>query len=193
MTEDGPSGVPADPTVEAGPAGPAAADQPAPIGHPHRGRPGLGLTLIMALVVVVADQLTKWWAERVLAGRVTPIHLFWTLQLNLTHNSGMAFSRGRGFGPIIAPLALVVVAGILLTVRTGTSRAAALAVGAVVGGAIGNVTDRLFRAGSGGFLHGSVIDFIDAQWWPVFNVADIGVVVGGCTLALVAVLNREPR
>ena len=55
---------------------------------------------------------------------------------------------------------------------------ARIAVGAIIGGAIGNLADRAFREG-GGFFGGAVVDFIDLQWWPVFNVADSAIVVGG--------------
>src|SRR5262245_13289642 len=63
-------------------------------------RAALTLALGVAAVVIVVDQLTKTWAVNHLQDR--NIHLFWTLQLNLTFNSGMAFGRGRGFGPLIA-------------------------------------------------------------------------------------------
>jgi signal peptidase II len=56
--------------------------------------------------------------------------------------------------------------------------------GMIVGGALGNVLDRAFRSGGGGILSGSVVDFIDFQWWPVFNVADMAVTVGGVILVL---------
>ena len=59
----------------------------------------------------------------------------------------------------------------------------AVALGMIVGGASGNVADRLLR-GDSGFLQGSVVDFIDLQWWPVFNVADIGVVCGAILLSI---------
>jgi signal peptidase II len=62
-----------------------------------------------------------------------------------------------------------------------------LAVGLIVGGAIGNLLDRLFRAP--GWFRGAVVDFIDLQWWPIFNVADIGVTVGGALLLLTSVLD----
>jgi signal peptidase II len=67
---------------------------------------------------------------------------------------------------------------------------AAVAVGAVVGGAIGNIADRVFRSDDG-FLQGAVIDFIDFQWWPVFNVADIGITVGGALLLVSATLGDQ--
>jgi signal peptidase II len=61
-----------------------------------------------------------------------------------------------------------------------------VAVGMIAGGAIGNLSDRLLRAGDG-FLGGGVVDFIDFQWWPVFNVADAAVVLGGLMLVLESV------
>jgi signal peptidase II len=60
-----------------------------------------------------------------------------------------------------------------------TNRLQAIAVGLVLGGAVGNMTDRLLR-----HHHGAVVDFIDLQWWPVFNVADMAIVVGGALLIL---------
>ncbi|MGE0305125.1 MAG: signal peptidase II [Acidimicrobiia bacterium] len=140
----------------------------------------LVLTLVVAATTLGIDQLTKAWAVDALDDR--DIDLFWTLRFNLTHNSGMAFSRGEGMGPIISVLAMAVVVWLVLSMRSHGSRLSAVAAGMVVGGAVGNVADRLFRS-SDGFLHGSVVDFIDVQWWPIFNVADIGVVVGGIALA----------
>jgi signal peptidase II len=141
----------------------------------------LPLTFAVAAVVVLVDQLTKSWAVNSLAG-ADPRHVFWTLQWNLSFNSGMAFSRGQGIGPIIGLVALVVVVFIVLSVRTNSSRVVAVAAGLVLGGAIGNLCDRLFRGD--GWLHGSVIDFIDFRWFPIFNVADICVNVGGAIFIL---------
>ena len=145
------------------------------------------LSLVVAMVVLILDQVTKTLAQRRLTDGT--FDLFWTVRFNLTTNSGMAFSRGRGFGPIIGVLALAVIVALLVTLRTEGSRLARVAVGAIIGGAIGNVADRLFRSG-GGFLRGEVIDFIDFQWWPIFNVADIGVVLGGITLSLASLRHR---
>ena len=78
---------------------------------------------------------------------------------------------------MIAVLALVVVGFLLWQGRTIASRAGAVALGLILGGALGNLADRAFRGG--GFFGGGVVDFIDLQWWPVFNVADSCVVVGG--------------
>jgi signal peptidase II len=144
-------------------------------------RSHMWLTAAVALGWVVADQLTKWWALSALE-RGEPQHVLWTLQWNLVFNSGMAFSQFEGGGWVIGLVAVVVVVVLFLTLRRTRSRLTAVAVGMIIGGAVGNLLDRAFR--DDGFLHGRVVDFIDLQWWPVFNVADIGVVVGGLLLIL---------
>jgi signal peptidase II len=106
------------------------------------------------------------------------------LQLNLTYNTGAAFSQGEGLGPYIGIAAAAVAIGLLWSGRTVPTRTGAVAVGLVLGGAAGNLADRAFRAGDG-FLGGAVIDFVDVQWYPVFNVADMAV-VGGALLLLFA-------
>ena len=145
----------------------------------------------VAVAVLVVDQLSKTWVVRHLSDGRT-IDLVGSLRLNLAFNSGAAFSRGTGFGPLIGVLVIVVVVGLVWTGRSATSRLGAVAVGLVVGGALGNLSDRLLRAGPGGFLGGAVVDFIDLQWWPVFNVADSAVVVGGILLILTAGLAGRP-
>lgn len=139
------------------------------------------LSLLIAAVVVGLDQLSKHWAVSQLNDGHT-IHVLWTLQLNLSFNGGMAFGRGQGFGPIIGVVATVVVVGLLLSLRQSESKSSVVAVGLIVGGAMGNIVDRLFRGDA--WLHGKVIDFIDFQWFPIFNVADICVNVGGGLLVL---------
>ena len=145
----------------------------------------IGLTLAVAAVVVALDQLTKWWALERLSPPHGPIDVAWTLRFNLTFNSGMAFSQGRGLGPVIGAIALVVVVVLVISAGRGASTLGAVAIGMVVGGAAGNLCDRLFRSDSG-FLQGEVIDFIDLRWWPVFNVADAAVVIGGILLVVAA-------
>ncbi len=134
-------------------------------------------SIAVFVFVIVFDQITKWWAlEELGSGRV--IEIFWTLQFRLVRNTGIAFSQGEGLGPIFAVLIVVVVS---FVVRWGTqmqSKSTSLAVGLIVGGAIGNLIDRAFRSDAG-FLKGGVVDFIDLQWWPVFNIADAAIVVGG--------------
>jgi signal peptidase II len=147
------------------------------------------VSLAIAVAVAVLDQITKHWALDALSGR-GPRHVVWTLQWNLTFNSGMAFSRGQGAGPFIGALALVVVVVLVVSLRRSGSAVSAVAVGLVVGGAIGNLIDRLFRGD--GWLRGSVVDFIDFQWFPIFNVADMGVTIGSALLLLFAAMHTKP-
>ena len=144
--------------------------------------------LTIALVVVVVDQLTKQWAVDHLAdGHVD--HIVWTLQLNLAFNSGMAFGTGTGLGPLIGVVATVVIIWLLTSLRTEGSALSAFGIGCVIGGAAGNLIDRLFR--DGGWLGGSVVDFIDFQWFPIFNVADIAINVGAAALILNAIIESR--
>ncbi len=146
-------------------------------------------TLVTAFVVVVLDQLTKWWAVSTLDDR--DIDVVWTLRFNLSYNTGMAFSRGRDWGPVIGVLAMLIVVGLLMSLRRDANRLTDIAVGLIVGGAIGNVLDRLFR--SPGWLRGGVVDFIDFQWFPIFNIADMGITIGGALLVLTAWLTGVRR
>jgi len=166
--------------VEPAPAAPAAS---------ARRRVGLPITLGVAALVVLLDQLTKNWAINALSdGRAR--HVIWTLQWNLTFNSGMAFSRGQGVGLYIGAVALVVVVMLIVASRKSQDRRSTIALGLIIGGALGNLVDRLFRGS--GWLHGHVIDFIDMRWWPVFNVADMGVSIGGVLMVLFALFESRP-
>ncbi|MBI2703775.1 MAG: signal peptidase II [Actinobacteria bacterium] len=152
-------------------------------------------TLLGAVVaaVLVIDQLSKNWALSELGGRRT-IEVLWTLQLRLAFNTGMAFSLGGNRGQLIAAIAVVVVGWVLFSERRDTTRLGAVARGLIVGGAAGNLIDRLLRDRDlgGGFLAGRVVDFIDFQWWPVFNGADAAVVVG-VVLLIVTMLFWSPE
>ncbi len=140
------------------------------------------LSAIAAVAVIVGDQLTKTLAVRHLSdGHI--VGVVGPLQFNLSFNSGMAFSTGRGLGPLFGVLAIVIVVALAISMRNGSSKLSTVAVGLVIGGAIGNLLDRMFRAGSG-FLGGRVVDFIDLQKWPVFNVADAAIVVGGALVLI---------
>ncbi|HEU4840832.1 MAG TPA: signal peptidase II, partial [Ilumatobacteraceae bacterium] len=136
--------------------------------------------LLIAAVVVLVDQLTKHWAVNNLQDR--NIDVIGSLRFNLAYNTGMAFSKGTGIGPVIGIVALLVVVGLLISIGRSSSPLYTPAVGLIIGGAVGNIVDRLFR--SPGWFRGGVVDFIDVQWWPIFNVADIAVTVGGILLLL---------
>jgi signal peptidase II len=144
--------------------------------------------LVIAVIVVVIDQLTKHWAVNHLVDHDDDI--VWTLRFHLAHNTGMAFSKGTGLGPVIGIVALLVIVGLLVSIGRESSPLYTPAVGLIVGGALGNIIDRLFR--SPGWFRGGVVDFIDVQWWPIFNVADIGVTVGGALLLLSTLLPVRP-
>jgi signal peptidase II len=135
-------------------------------------------------IVLVADQLSKNWAISELTAH--PRDLFWTFRLFLTYNSGIAFSLGPGKGQYVALVALVVVGIVLYTARRDTTLLGAVSRGLIVGGALGNLLDRLFRAHDG-FFTGRVVDWVDPGFWPVFNVADSAVVIG-CILLVINLL-----
>lgn len=128
-----------------------------------------------AALVVALDQLSKQWALSVLADG--PIDLVGSLRLRLTFNDGAAFSIGRGRTTLIALVGLTIVGVIIRLGLRAEHRLWAIGIGVVLGGALGNLADRAFRAGDG-LLGGRVVDFIDLQWWPVFNVADVSLWVG---------------
>jgi signal peptidase II len=138
----------------------------------------------VAVVVVVVDQLTKSWAVRRLSHG--DIHIVWKLDLELTFNSGASFGLARGWAPVIGGVAVTAVVLLLAAVRQVRSDALAVALGLVIGGAMGNLSDRIFRG-----HHGAVVDFIALHFWPTFNVADSCIVVGAVTAALL-VSRRDP-
>jgi signal peptidase II len=158
---------------------PLSPERTAPARPATAGRARWALLLGVAAAVLAADQLTKWWAVEALPGRI--IHVVWTLQFRLAFNRGSAFSVAQGRGALISLLALVIVIFLLRSGRYATRASSAVAIGLVVGGAIGNLVDRALREGDG-FLGGGVVDFVDLQWWPIFNVADAAIVVGALLL-----------
>ena len=147
----------------------------------------LRLVALVGVAVVALDQISKTWALRVLADG--PIESIGSLQFQLLYNTGAAFSMGsgRGLGPWVSVLAIGVVVGLSLG-YTSRFMLGAVSAGLIAGGATGNLADRAFR-GDDGFLHGAVVDFIDVQWWPVFNIADACIVVGAALLVLTSFRN----
>ena len=133
----------------------------------------------MAAVVVAADQLSKVWAVAALDDG--PISVLGPVRLALTRNKAGAFGLGGAFVPLLAVGATVLV--VVLVLRGDLVRRPLLAVaaGLVLGGAFGNLADRLFRAP--GLLRGALVDFVDLRWWPVFNLADSAITCG-CLLLL---------
>ena len=142
----------------------------------------------LAVGVVLADQLSKHWAlNRLSDDRV--IDLIGSLRFNLAFNKGMAFSQGQGLGPLIAVVATLVIVWLLVTLRTAGGRLNTFGIGAVIGGAAGNLIDRAFRQEA--WLRGAVVDFIDLQWFPIFNIADMAINIGAGALILNAILTAR--
>lgn len=138
--------------------------------------------LTVCFVILAIDQLTKAWAISALAD--STVDGPFGSALRLVYNRGSAFSIGEGLGPVFGLLAIAVSIAMFWIVRRVESRAVVLGLGLIQGGALGNVIDRLFRDGDG-FLGGAVIDFLEiGDWWPVFNIADTAIVVGGIIVAL---------
>ena len=145
--------------------------------------------MIGAIAAIVAiDQLTKAWAVAALADG--PIHVIGdTVEFELTRNGGGAFSRFQGMTPVLAVGAIIVTFVLFRVLRRTTDIWLVVALTLVLGGALGNLMDRFFRAP--GFLRGHVVDFVAVGWWPVFNVADSCVTIGAVLLILRSL--RAPR
>jgi signal peptidase II len=135
----------------------------------------------VAAIVLVLDALTKQWAVSALADG--PIEVLGPVRLFLTYNKAAAFGLGGAFVPFLALAALILVLVMVFAGSAAGRAPVAVALGLVLGGAFGNMADRVFRAP--GFLRGGVVDFVDVGFWPVFNLADSCITVG-CLLLLVS-------
>jgi signal peptidase II len=144
------------------------------------------ILFVTALLTYGVDRITKTWAEASLPGG--PIDLVpGVLTLRFTTNSGGAFSIGQRAPWFFVGVTVVVLVIILATSFRHTSRIVSASLGLVLGGALGNLTDRAIR-GSG--MRGRVVDFIDFHVWPVFNLADTAIVIGAILLALTGLRER---
>ena len=142
---------------------------------------------VAAGVVIALDQLLKWWAVTVLPG--DPMVLVdGFLELRYVTNPGAAFSLLQGSGSLIAVLVIAILIFIVVVVRQVPHRPEAVALGLILGGAIGNFLDRIFRGD--GLLDGHVVDFVDFSFFPAFNVADSAITIGAA-LALILAFMRE--
>jgi len=142
---------------------------------------------VAAFVAYGLDRVTKILAEASL--RDGPIDLIpGALTLRYTTNSGGAFSIGQSAPWFFVGVSAVVAVVILATAFRHTSRLVGVSLGLVLGGALGNLTDRVIRAPG---LRGPVVDFIDLHVWPVFNLADSAIVVGAILLAWFGLRERR--
>ena len=139
------------------------------------------LLLGTAFVVYVLDRLTKLWAEDALAAH--PIEVIrGVLTLRFATNSGGAFSMGTSAPWFFATATIVVSVLIVVTAFRARPPLQAVALGLILGGALGNLTDRIVRGSGLLAFDGRVVDWVDVHLWPVFNVADSAVVVGAILL-----------
>lgn len=161
-------------------------------------RKKLTLMFATAAVVFILDQLTKWWisSNMQVGGMISIIDGY--IRLRYTHNTGAAFGFWRDGSGIISVFAPIVIAGIVIVfVRLGNpSRLSTLAAGLIVGGALGNLLDRLRL--------GYVVDFVEVynpniNWggtiytFPVFNVGDSGITIGVILILAVMIFSKEEK
>lgn len=152
------------------------------------------LLAALAALVLALDVVTKVVAVAQLEGREPVAVLGGLVYLQLLRNPGAAFSLATGYTWVLSIIMIAVIVVIVRVARRLRSAGWAVALGLVLGGALGNLTDRLFRAP--GPLEGHVVDFVslfapDGRIWPVFNVADSSIVSGGILLVLLALTGRE--
>lgn len=146
----------------------------------------VGLFALVAVVVVAVDQITKWWAVNELKGR-PPIDVVGELlRLRFVLNPGAALGTGAGYTIVLSIVAIGVTVALIVIAPRLRDPWWAVGLGLFLGGAVGNLIDRLFREPS--FLRGHVVDFIDYAGFFVGNVADIAL-----TLAAVIIIWRSWR
>lgn len=154
----------------------------------------LGLVLVIAAVILIADQITKLIAVANLTPGVSPKILGGLVYFSLIRNPGAAFSIGTGMTWILAVVACAVVVVIIRMAAKLRSGLWASCLGLILGGALGNLSDRIFR--SPGVMRGHVVDFVsvfgpNARYFPVFNLADSAITIGGILLVITALLGIE--
>jgi signal peptidase II len=154
----------------------------APAAPPHRRT--AWLALLVAVIALAIDTLTKALAVKHLQGRA-PVHVIGSLlELTLTRNPGAAFSTGTRHTAVIAVIALVAAVVVLWCIARVRSAGWAWALGLLLAGVLGNLADRLFR--EPGPFRGHVVDFLALPHWPVFNVADICINLAALLILILA-------
>jgi signal peptidase II len=128
---------------------------------------GRAAALLIALAALAADQAAKW---AVRASEALPLDLVGGVRLSVHYNTGVSFGRLRDLGDLLVAGVAVLVAVLTVAVLVAPGRYRP-ALGLLLGGAAGNLVDRLR-------FDGAVLDFIDPSWWPAFNLADVFIVAG---------------
>lgn len=154
----------------------------------------IGWLLGAALAVLAVDLVSKVVAVSTLEGQAPVRLLGGAVYLVLTRNTGAAFSLGQGYTIVLTAIAVVVIGVIIRFSRRLGSRPWAVVLGLILGGAAGNLVDRLFRAP--GPFRGAVIDFISVfdeagGVWPVFNLADSALVIGAVVAVVLELTGRR--
>ena len=142
-----------------------------------------------AWTIWLVDFLTKAWALSTLSSTPRPI-VGRFLQFVLVKNSGAAFSFATGFTIFFTLVAFAVVVAVTFFAPRVTSQGWLIAMGLLLGGVLGNLTDRIFR--EPGFLSGYVIDWIEIPHWPVFNLADSAITVAAALAFILSLRNISP-
>jgi signal peptidase II len=157
-------------------------EAPGPILRPSMRR--IILLGAVAVAVIVIDLVTKLLVVAHMTMSDTHDVIDGLLKITYTRNAGAAFSVGEGMTAVFGLVAIAVVVAIVRTARSLRSLTWAITLGLLLGGAIGNLGDRVFR--SPGFLRGHVVDWIELPHWPVFNLADSAIVCGGVLAVLLS-------
>ncbi|CAM5347226.1 MULTISPECIES: signal peptidase II [Streptomyces] len=180
-------------TPEAGDAGPEQSDRrekDAAAAERPRGRRRIGVLFGMAAFAYVLDLVSKMWVVAELEHQ-PPIEIIgdW-LKFEAIRNAGAAFGFGEAFTVIFTVIAAAVIVVIARLARKLYSVPWAIALGLLLGGALGNLTDRIFRAP--GVFEGAVVDFIAPKHFAVFNLADSAIVCGGVLIVLLSFRGLDP-
>jgi signal peptidase II len=147
--------------------------------------PGPRLAVVICGAVVALDQLSKWIVDSEIA-RGEELELLPFLALENTRNTGIAFGLAGDASPLlIAGTVAVVIVLMGLLVAQARRPGIWIAAGLLVGGALGNLADRV--------REGAVIDFIELPAWPTFNLADVAIVAGVAVLLLAHGLDGDPE
>ena len=140
------------------------------------------LALGLAALVILLDQVSKWWVVAVVMQPPRIIEVLPSFNLVLTYNTGVSFGLGSGSSAwILIGLSLAIVAGLLFWLRSQDRSLPSVGLGLVIGGALGNVIDRLYAPGVIDFIdfHGFLFDFPPLYGhWPAFNLADSAITIG---------------
>lgn len=145
---------------------------------------------LLASTILSLDQASKWWAVTSLERR-DPIELLGGfLKLNHTTNSGAAFNIGSNLTIFLTCFAIIVATGLIIFARKVVEPRWVMGFGILLGGVLGNLIDRIFRAPT--FLQGHVVDFIQLPNWPIFNIADIAITSAGALIAYLLFKDVQP-